>query len=198
MTREQYAPPPEQTPTSRRGVYPGSFNPLTNAHLAIADAAHDQLDLDAVDLVVSEVALDKRDAPGPPLSERVRLIETDISDRPWLSVRTTPFQLIADIADGYDVVVMGADKWVQVNALRYYADETERDASLARLPITAVAARTGSDLPQYGDIVRLDIAAVHASTSSTNARNGTLDLLPPAARCWWEQHLQTDNPTTPI
>ncbi len=35
------------------GVYPGTFNPLTVAHLAVADAARRQCGLDRVDLVIS-------------------------------------------------------------------------------------------------------------------------------------------------
>ncbi len=34
--------------------------------------------------------------------------------RPWLAATITDRQLIAEIASGYDVVVMGADKWAQV------------------------------------------------------------------------------------
>ena len=41
---------------SRRAAYPGSFDPLTIAHLGIAEAARDRHALDRVDLVISEVA----------------------------------------------------------------------------------------------------------------------------------------------
>jgi len=34
------------------GCYPGSFNPPTIAHLAVADAARRQAGLDSVDLVL--------------------------------------------------------------------------------------------------------------------------------------------------
>ncbi len=43
----------------RRGAYPGSFNPPTVAHLAIADAARRRLGLDRVDLIISRDALGK-------------------------------------------------------------------------------------------------------------------------------------------
>ncbi|WP_419919708.1 hypothetical protein [Candidatus Poriferisocius sp.] len=45
--------------TKRIGVYPGSFNPPTIGHLAIARAAPAQQGLDRVDLAVSRVALGK-------------------------------------------------------------------------------------------------------------------------------------------
>ena len=50
-------------------------------------------------------------------------------------------RLVADIAEGYDVVVMGADKWHQIQELQWYDDEADRDATLARLPEVAVALR---------------------------------------------------------
>ena len=47
--------------TGRRGVYPGSFNPLTVAHLAIADAAFHTARLERLDLAISRAALGKDD-----------------------------------------------------------------------------------------------------------------------------------------
>lgn len=43
----------------RLGVYPGSFHPLTIAHVAIIDAALQQLDLARLDLSISRAAFDK-------------------------------------------------------------------------------------------------------------------------------------------
>ena len=43
-----------------RGCYPGSFDPLTVAHVAIAAAAVEQCGLESLDFVVSEVALTPR------------------------------------------------------------------------------------------------------------------------------------------
>ena len=45
------------------GVYPGSFNPPTTAHLAIAEAARTHHRLDRVVLSVSRSALAKEDVP---------------------------------------------------------------------------------------------------------------------------------------
>jgi len=41
----------------RVGVFPGSFDPLTTAHLAIADAAIEACELHRLDLVISRAAL---------------------------------------------------------------------------------------------------------------------------------------------
>ena len=58
--------------------------------------------------------------------------------RPWLGVIVTDAQLITDIAAGYDVVVMGADKWAQVRDPAWY------DGSVAGARRRARAALAGA------------------------------------------------------
>ncbi len=171
----------ESSPT-RRGVFPGSFNPLTVAHLAVAEQARRDHNLDSIDLVVSVIALDKPTPPGPPIDERIALIEKDLAETSWLSVSTTEHQLIADIASGYDVVIMGADKWMQVNNVSYYGSIEARDAALSRLPDVVVADRTGFSTP---DELRLTTDPTFHDVSSTQARAGDRSIMAPrAAREW--------------
>src|SRR5439155_795291 len=75
---------------------------------------------------------------------------------------------VADIADGYDVVVLGADKWAQVLDAAFYASEAKRDAAVARLPRLAVVPRNGLPLPEEGVVLDLDDEL--AAVSSTAAR----------------------------
>jgi nicotinic acid mononucleotide adenylyltransferase len=96
----------------RVGAYPGTFDPPTLAHLAIAKAARRQCGLDAVDLVVNAQPLGK--AGARPLAGRMAMLEAVTANRPWLRVVTTDRLHLGDIAEGYDVLVLGADKWVQV------------------------------------------------------------------------------------
>ena len=58
-----------------RGVFPGSFDPLTVAHMAIADAAVSHFGLDRLDLVISRLALAKDHAGHVPVEERVAAID---------------------------------------------------------------------------------------------------------------------------
>lgn len=167
---------------ARRGVFPGSFNPMTIAHLAIARLARDAHRLDEVHLVVSRHALDKPTPPGPPLARRVELIDEELAEFPWLSVRVTELQLIADIATGYDVVIMGADKWEQVNDARYYASAEERDLAVARLPMVAVARRGPVAV---ADDVALETPDELQVVSSTGAREGRTDFMAPHASRHW-------------
>lgn len=165
----------------RVGIYPGSFDPPTVAHLAVAEAAWRQCGLDRLALAVSTVALGKETVARPRLADRVEVLEAVGSTRPWLSVVVTEAQLLADIAEGYDVVVMGADKWGQLTDPSWYGDDpSARDDALARLPEVAVAPRPGGHIPP--GVVALDIDHAHRPVSSTAVRAGRAEwLLPEAA-----------------
>jgi hypothetical protein len=171
------------------GAYPGTFNPPTVAHLAIAEAARRQGYLDRVDLVVSRTPLGKEPA-HPPLERRMRVLEQVAATRPWLGVRLTDQQLIVDVAAGYDAVVLGADKWLQINDPAWYAGSlSRRDQTLARLPRLFLVPRPPHALPQDlppGTLV-LDVHPDHQPVSSTGARAGRHDwMLPEAAAAgWW-------------
>jgi hypothetical protein len=160
-----------------RGVFPGSFDPLTVAHLAIADAAVSRFDLDHLDLVISRSALAKDHGGHAPVEERVGAIDAVASGgRAWLHAVVTDKRLIADIAEGYDVCVLGSDKWHQLWDPAFYGGAVaERDAALARIPTLAVAVRDGVPLPRHAGVVLLDIAPEHRGVSSTAVRAGRDD-----------------------
>jgi hypothetical protein len=161
------------------GAYPGSFNPPTVAHLAVVDAAIAQLGLDRLDLVVSRVALGKPAPPGPRFDDRVAVLETIARRVPGLAVRVTDVQLLADVAAGYDVLVLGADKWAQVVDPAWYGDSAAaRDEALARLPEVVVVPRWPWPVP--GARV-LGIDAAHGEVSATAARASRRDWMAPEA-----------------
>jgi len=158
----------------RLGVYPGSFDPLTTAHVAIAEAALARFGLDRLDLIVSRVALAKEAHEQSSLARRVAAIERAAAGRPALRARVTDEQLLADIAAGYDVCVLGADKWHQLHDPGFYGgSEALRDAALGRLPILAVAPRHGVLGPPAGErVVILDVDPTLGEVSSTAVRAG--------------------------
>lgn len=124
------------------GVYPGSFDPLTVAHVEVARAAVEQLRLDRVDLAISRSTLGKSHLGEHTVASRVAALERAARSRPWLGVVVLDASLVVDIATGYDAVVMGADKWAQVTDPAWYGGSAEaRDAALAALPRVAVAPR---------------------------------------------------------
>lgn len=175
--------------TVRRGAYPGSFDPPTRAHLAVAEAARRRHRLDRVDLVVSRVALVKGPPRTPTLAQRVAVLEELATRVGWLGVVVSDRQLIVELAEGYDVVVMGADKWRQVGDPAFYGgDPAARDAAIARLPTVAVAPRPPWSAPTA---LLLDVASTHHDVSSTRARAGERSLMVPEAaeadlrHGWW-------------
>jgi hypothetical protein len=161
------------------GVYPGSFNPPTLAHVGIAGAARARDGLSRVDLVVSVRALEKEHVDRPLWRDRLAVLDALARRVGWLGLRTTEAQLLADIAEGYDVLIMGADKWHQVLDARYYGDSAEaRDAAVARLPRLAIAPRPPLAVPAE---LLLDVGEAYAEMSSSRARAGARELMVPEA-----------------
>lgn len=171
------------------GAYPGSFNPPTIAHLAIAEAAVLQLDLDRVDLVISIDPLGKDGASQVRLRDRLTVLRALAAERPWLAVRTTEHRLITDIAEGYDVIVVGADKWAQMLDPRWYGDSVaRRDRAVAALGTVALAPRPVDPAPAgplidlVGPlVVELDLHPSHHAVSATSVRAGRREWMADAA-----------------
>ena len=169
----------------RIGVYPGSFNPPTVAHIEIALTAREHHGLSRVDLAVSTITLGKETVLRPSFEERIAVIEASVAAIDGLGLIVTEHQLIADIATGYDVVVMGADKWAQVNDVAWYLDHDARDAALASLPTLALAPRTGFEIPAP-HALPVDPALLEVSSSAVRA--GRTEWMTDAARAHHERH----------
>ncbi len=159
----------------RRGVLPGTFDPPTRAHLAIAEAARRQCELASVDLALSRVPLEKSASSTTTIELRTEVLAAIAATRPWLGVVTTEARLIADIASGYDVVILGADKWDQIRDERWYGGPAARDEAMARLPEIVVAPR--ADHPT--GVAILEIPETYREISSTRARAGEHDMMLP-------------------
>ncbi|MFW2382709.1 MAG: hypothetical protein ACN4GZ_13190, partial [Acidimicrobiales bacterium] len=113
---------------TRSAVYPGSFNPPTVAHLDLSLAVIEQRNVDVIVWSLSRETLGK-DAEGhPTIDERYEVLAQVAQDYPWLEAQITDDQLLSDIAAGFDVLIMGADKWAQINQPEWYATVQERDA----------------------------------------------------------------------
>lgn len=168
------------------GVYPGSFNPPTTAHLVIAAAAREANGLDRLVLSVSRSALAKEHVDHPRFEHRIEVLEESVAGIGWLSVRVTDSQLLADIAKGFDVLVLGADKWWQIQDPAWYGDDpAARDEAIGRLPPVTVVPRDGLEVPP--ELV-LDVPTeLVAGVSSTLARSGATALMTPAARRFAER-----------
>ncbi len=186
MNPEPAEPSPPEAP---RVAYPGSFDPPTVAHLAVAMAAREHIPHASVELVVSRDALGKHtNAQAPSLAARLDVLRAATADHSWLSVTLTEYQFIADIAEGYTAVVVGADKWRQIIDPSWYADDAECELMRARLPRVLVVPRADDDLADVGpDIEILEIPEAFRDVSATAARAGANHLMLPAAARYAEQ-----------
>ena len=165
-------------PGGRRAVYPGSFDPPTIAHVAIALATIEQCRCDSLSFVLSHGALGKEDRDATIADRRNALAELFAHDHRF-DVVTTPARLIAEIAAGYDVVVVGADKWQQILDPQWYPDgESGRDRAVATLPHIALTPRPPVMISPHpsGDVSRITILALPnpelAAVSSSAVRAG--------------------------
>ena len=162
-------------------MYPGSFDPPTIAHVHLAETAIAQLGLDRVDFAISSQTLGKDDSRLAPIDDRVAELTAISSDNTRIGVITTRHSLVADIAEGYEVIILGADKWHQVLDPVWYADSNARNEALQRLPLVALAARPPwtmpgedptADPPAGVDVVVLDTDPSHHPVSATDVRAG--------------------------
>ena len=162
-------------------IYPGSFNPPTVAHLAISEAVIAQHEIERVVWAVSRVALAKQDVSIPKFEHRIAILEEVAAEHTWLQILVTDSQLLADIAVGYDLLVMGADKWHQIQDPIFYEGDTAlRDSALATLPELAIVPREPFEAPPSKE---LRLPQDMNSVSSSEARDGHTSLmLGPAQR----------------
>ena len=160
-------------------IYPGSFNPPTIGHLEIVRSAIEHLSLSRIDLAISEVALGKENVKAPSIDDRLNILQGSVSGISGAHVVRTSKQLIADIAEGYDVVVLGADKWAQLQDLAFYNDEAHMRDCLGRLPRLAVAPRNNIPVPEE---ILLKVSEEISPISSSVVRQGKFEWMTDEAK----------------
>jgi len=130
---------PDLTRVQRIGVLPGSFNPVTNAHLALADVALASGQIDVVAYLLATRTVDKERIEGASLPDRLLCLESIVSTRRRECVLVASRGLYVDLAsllrESWPNLeelwfVVGFDKIVQIFDPRYYVNI---DAALDRL-----------------------------------------------------------------
>lgn len=160
----------------RRAVFPGSFDPFSIAHLAIAEAAHTQLEVDTIVCSLTVSPLGKDATAQSPVSERADAIRTFRDERPWLDVAVTESRLLADVAVGFDWLVVGADKWLQLHDPVFYDDDPDLMAhALECLPAIAYVPRAGSYVDPPEGVTLLGVDTRFRDVSATAIRAGRED-----------------------
>jgi cytidyltransferase-like protein len=130
-------PPPTGSP--RVALFPGSFDPPTVGHVALAEAAAREVDL--VLLVYATAPLPKGPGASPPLLDepsRIEALSRLARARPSLMAAVASHGLLVDQVEAVGdalpgsriVLAVGSDKFLQVLDPAWYED---RDAAMRRL-----------------------------------------------------------------
>jgi nicotinic acid mononucleotide adenylyltransferase len=177
----------------RVGLLAGSFNPLTTAHVALAEAARSAAHLEALAWTCATVTVDKERVTHATLADRLAQLLAYTEHLPGNALVMVNRGLYVDqarlvralAAVGAEIeIVVGFDKVVQILDPHYY---TDRETALSELFATAhlVVAPRGPDgresldallkrpenLLYAGCIRFLDLPAALAAESSTAARH---------------------------
>ena len=162
------------------GVYPGTFDPLTIAHLAVAETAVAHLGLERVDLAISRVALGKEhldEHHGRPTGRRHRRAA---ATRPWLGVVVVETRLVADIADGYDAVGHGRRQVGPGGRPRRGTTATSPPGTPRWPASPGSRSRPGQDTTSRSELL-LPVPAHLAEVSASAVRAGRHDWAAPEA-----------------
>lgn len=177
---------------TRIGIFAGSFNPLTRAHVALVNAARRAADLDVVVWACAVASVDKERVERAALVDRLAQMRAFVAGRRRDALVLLNRGLYVDEARTIHTLLMpaaslvflvGFDKIEQIFDHRYYAN---RDAALHTLfslaeVLVAPRADAGADAlaallaqpenRQFARHVRyLDVSPSYALDSSTEAR----------------------------
>ncbi len=162
---------------TRIGIFGGTFDPIHRAHLAVADAVRDTLDLDRMLLVVANEPWQKQDRPVTPAEDRYAMVVAAVEGWPGLEPcrleidRGGPSYTIDTVGEllsaepGADLVlVVGSDI---VPELPTWKDE----AALRSLVTLAVVGRPGAPRAEPPPGWRsVDVPVAPSGVSSTEIR----------------------------
>jgi nicotinic acid mononucleotide adenylyltransferase len=180
-------------PAAAAGLLPGTFNPFTRAHAALAVAGH-RAGLRPVVLAMAPVSLAKEGLERAHPVDRLDWVAAWARRHPWALVAAASHPLLVDMAEalgaatgGEVALLLGADKAAQLVEPHWYDDPAAAMDRLGRAATLLVAERAEHRAPALP--VRsapLPTAAWVPGRSATQARAAAaagrpLDELLPAA-----------------
>jgi nicotinate-nucleotide adenylyltransferase len=179
---------------TRVGVFGGSFDPVHVGHLAIANAALEELALDRVLFVPARRSPLKEEGPVAPAEDRLAMLEAATKDEPRFGLSTVeleregPSYTVDTLASlrgqGELYLILGGDAYADLERWR----DPERVRSLATI---VVAARPGAPNAPRGVRV-LDTPLMDISSRVLRARaargRSLRYLVPEAALRYIEEH----------
>ena len=177
------------------GILGGTFDPVHNAHLAMAQAALEHLKLDCVILIPTGQTRYRPPSATPP-GDRVAMLRLAVQDEPRFAVDERELRpeatgytvdtlraLRSELGDAELYLLMGADQYEKLGTW-HRPDEVRR---LARI---AVFGRPGVELKEKANLIPMNPTPISASGIRARARRGeALDgLVPPAVAAYIARH----------
>lgn len=162
----------------RLAIFGGTFDPIHNAHLAVAREAAARFELDRVWLVPAERPPHKHGVTHAPYADRFRMVELACADEPKLEAS----RLEQDTASSYSIdtiekvrarlaaddtlfFVIGADAFAEIESWRRWRD-------VVRAVEFIVVSRPGHryDVPPEATVHRLETVDLPVSSSEIRRR----------------------------
>ena len=173
------------------GILGGTFDPVHNAHLAMAQAALDALKLDKV-LFIPTGTTRYRNAAAASPSHRVAMLQLALKGKPKFTVDERELRpgasgytadTLREMNEKNPYLLMGADQYEKLHTW-HRPDEVRR---LARI---AVFARPGVRLPETVEVIPMTPMPISASDIRARAGRGEKldDLVPPAVANYISRH----------
>jgi nicotinate-nucleotide adenylyltransferase len=182
--------------TQKAGILGGTFDPVHNAHLAMARAAHDELKLEKI-LFLPTGAPRYRTPAVASGEHRLAMLRLALADNDSWEIDARE---LAPGASGYTVdtlrelrLELGADTelWLLMGADQYAKLDTwHRPEDVKRLAKIAVFARPGSSLKKNFPVIALEPMPISASEIRARVARGEdiAALVPPAVAGYIAQH----------
>ena len=190
-------------PAKRIGLFGGSFDPVHNAHVALARLALDRLQLDELRWIPAGKPWQKKDREITPASQREAMVALAIQGEPRFKLerceleRSGPSYMLDTVRD-LQAAESGAQWFLIVGQDQYASLHTWHGwQELLRLVRLAVANRPGAHSPVNAELARVphvEVALPMMDVSSTELRQriaagqGVDDLVPAAVARYIDQH----------
>ena len=190
-------------PAKRIGLFGGSFDPVHNAHVALARLALDRLQLDELRWIPAGKPWQKKDREITPASQREAMVALAIQGEPRFKLerceleRSGPSYMLDTVRE-LQAAESGAQWFLIVGQDQYASLHTWHGwQELLRLVRLAVANRPGAHSPVNAELARVphvEVALPMMDVSSTDLRQriaagqGVDDLVPAAVARYIDQH----------